>query len=142
VTNPTDTTDEIRRETRRPRPYKSRTPSDISLHREFLLTSYESDIFDPEEIYRHLRSEISVTRTPPEHTISIPVYTNTEMSIPLQAAHRLEQQNLQLEAGRTRRAPTREDADNSTAILNLLREIRRDINSLNDRVARKFSPRS
>jgi len=64
------------------------------------------------------------------------VDTDTEMSIPFQAAHRLEQQNLQLEAGRTRRAPTREDADNNIAILNLLREIRRDINSLNDRVAR------
>jgi len=73
---------------------------------------------------------MSVTRTPPEHAINIPVDIDTEMSIPLQAAHRLEQQNI--EAGRTRRAPTREDADNNTAILNLLR---RDINSLNDCVA-------
>jgi len=55
------------------------------------------------------------------------------MSIPLQAAHRLEQQNI--EAGRTRRAPTREDADNNTAILSL-RKIRRDINSQNDRITR------
>jgi len=66
--------------------------------------------------------------------MSIPVDIDTEMSIPLQAAHQLEQQNI--EAGRTRRAPTREDANNNTANLNLLREIRRDINSLNDRVAR------
>jgi len=128
VTNPTDPTDEIRRETRRPRPYISRTLSNISLLREFSLTSYESDIFDPEEIYRHLRGEMSVTRTPPEHAMSIPVDIDTEMSIPLQTAHRLEQQNI--EAGRTRCAPTREDADNNTTILNLLREIRRDINSL------------
>jgi len=119
VTNPSDTIDEIRRETRRSRPYISRTPSNTSLHREFSLTSYESDIFDPEEIYRHLRDEMSVTRTPPEHAISIPVDTDTEMSIPFLAAHRLEPQNI--EAGRTRRAPTREDADNNTVILNLLR---------------------
>jgi len=134
VTNPTDPTNEIRRETRRPRPYVSRTPSNVSLRREFSLTSYESDIFDPEEIYRHLRGEMSVTRTPPEYAMSVPVDVDAEMSIPLQAAHRLEQQNM--EASRMRRAPTREDADNITAILNLLREIRRDINSLNDRVTR------
>jgi len=139
VTNPTDPTDEIRRETRRPRPYISRTSSNISLRREFLLISSESDIFNPEEIYRHLRGEMSVTRTPPEHVMSIPVDIDTEMSILLQAAHRLEQQNI--EAGRTRRASTREDADNNTAILNLLREIRRDINTLNDRVARLENPR-
>jgi len=77
---------------------------------------------------------MSVTRTPPEHAINIPVDIDTERSISLQTVHRLEQQNI--EAGRTRRAPTREDADNNTAILNLLREIRRDINSLNDRVTR------
>jgi len=77
---------------------------------------------------------MSVTRTPPEHAISIPVDIDTEMSIPLQAAHRLEQQNI--ETGRTRYTPTHEDADNNTSILNLLCEIRRDINSLNDRVAR------
>jgi len=56
------------------------------------------------------------------------------MSIPFQAMRRLEQQNL--EAGRTRRAPTHEDADNNTAILNLLHEIRRNTDSLSDRVAR------
>jgi len=56
VTNLTDLTDEILRETRRPRPYISRTPSNISLRRKFSLTSYESDIFDPEEMYRHLRN--------------------------------------------------------------------------------------
>jgi len=133
VTNPTDPTDEIRCETRRPRPYISRTPSNVSLRREFSLTSYESDIFDPEEIYRHLRGEKSVTRTPPEHAMSVPL-DMAEMSIPLQAARRLEQQNI--EAGRTRRAPTRENTDNNTAILNLLHEIRRDMNSLSDRVAR------
>jgi len=87
MTNPTDTTDEIRRETRRPRSHISRMPSNTSLHREFSLTSYESDIFDPKEIYRHLRSEMSVTRTP-EHAINIPVDIDIEMSIPLQAAHR------------------------------------------------------
>jgi len=76
---------------------------------------------------------MSVTRTPPEHALNIPVNIDTELSIPLQAAHRLEQQNIK--AGRTRRAVIREDADNNTAILNLLRKIRRDINSLNDRVA-------
>jgi len=59
MTNPTD---EIRREIRRPRLYISRTPSNISLHRESSLTSYESDIFDPEEIYRHLRGEMSAPR--------------------------------------------------------------------------------
>jgi len=69
---------------------------------------------------------------PPEHTMSVPMDTDTEMSIPVQAARRLEQN---IEAGRTRPAPTREDADNNTAILNLLHEIRRDVNSLNDRVA-------
>jgi len=73
MTNSTDPIDEIRRETRRPRPYISRTPSNVSLHREFSLTSYESDIFDPEEIYRHLKGKMSVARTPPEHTMSVPV---------------------------------------------------------------------
>jgi len=108
VTNQTDPTDEIRRENRRLRPYISRTPSNISLHREFSLTSYESDIFDPEEIYQHLRGEMSVTRTPPENAMSIPVDMDTEMSIPLQAAHRLEQQNM--EASRMRRAPLPSDS--------------------------------
>jgi len=53
------------------------------------------------------------------------------MSIPLQAARWLEQQNIE-----TGRAPSREDADRNTAILNLLYEICRDVDSLNDRVAR------
>jgi len=128
VTNPTDPTDEIR-ETRRPRPYISKTSSNVSLRREFSLTSYESDIFDLEEIYR---GEMSVTRTPLKQTMSVPVDTDTKMSIPVQAARRLEQQNI--EAGWTRRALIREDADNNTAILNLLHEIRRDVNSLNDRM--------
>jgi len=44
--------------------------------------------------------------------------------------------NSRIEAGRTRRASPREDADNNPAILNLLHEIRRDMNSLSDRVAR------
>jgi len=50
---------------------------------------------------------MSVTRTSPEYAMSVPVDMDAEMSIPLQAAHRLEQQNI--EADRTRRAPTREN---------------------------------
>lgn len=42
---------ETRDEPRPPRPRISRTPSRVSSRREFSLTSYESDIFNPEEIY-------------------------------------------------------------------------------------------
>jgi len=89
MTNPIDSTDGIQRETRRL--FISRTPSNVSLRRKFSLTSYESDIFNPEEINRHLRNEISVTRTPSEH-MSVFVDMNTEMSISVQTARRLEQQ--------------------------------------------------
>ncbi|XP_077264813.1 uncharacterized protein LOC143898889 [Temnothorax americanus] len=56
-TDPIDRTDE---KPRRSRPYVSRTPSRVSLRREFSLTSYESDIFDPSEYYRENGEE---TRT-------------------------------------------------------------------------------
>jgi len=55
VIEPTDPTDEVRCEDRQPRPRISRTPSNISLRREFSLTTYESEIFEPEEVYRHPR---------------------------------------------------------------------------------------
>jgi len=55
------------REDRQPRPRISRTPSNVSLRREFSLTSYESETFDPEEVYEHLRGEMSVTRIPPKY---------------------------------------------------------------------------
>jgi len=134
VTEPTDSTDEIRRDERRPRPRISRTPSNVSLRREFSLTSYESDIFDPEEIYRHLRGEMSVTRTPPEYALSNAA-ADADQDIPRQAAHRLEQQLT--DTGRTRRPPRREDTDH-TAILELLREMRvemrTELHSLHERV--------
>ena len=72
------------REGRRPRPFVSRTPSRVSLRREFSLTSYESDIFNPEEIYQltenmsvvHTSNERNRTSNPPEiprrHTINRP----------------------------------------------------------------------
>ena len=65
--NTTDPTDDLQRETRRTRPFISRTPSRVSLRREFSLTSYESDQFDPEEIYNHL-ANMAEARFPPERT--------------------------------------------------------------------------
>lgn len=47
-----DITDAHRSINGRTRPYLSRTPSQLSLRREFSLISYENDIFDPEEIYK------------------------------------------------------------------------------------------
>ncbi|XP_071640905.1 uncharacterized protein [Temnothorax longispinosus] len=55
--DPIDRTDE---KPRRSRPYVSRTPSRVSLRREFSLTFYESDTFDPSEYYRENGEE---TRT-------------------------------------------------------------------------------
>jgi len=77
----------------------SRTPSNVSLQREFSLTSYESETFDPEEIYRHLRGETSVTRIPPEYTLPNTA-ADADQDVPRQAAHRLERQMT--ETGRTR----------------------------------------
>jgi len=114
VTEPTDSTDEIRREERRPR--ISRTPSNVSLRRKFSLTSYESDTFDSEEIYRHLKGEMSVARTLPEYALTN-IATNADQDVPHQAALRLEQQMA--ETGRTRRPAKREETDH-TAILELL----------------------
>jgi len=134
VTETTDSTNEIRREERQPRPRISRTPSNVSLRREFSLTSYESDAFDPEEIYRHLRGEMSVSRTPPEYALPNTA-TNADQDVPRQAAHRLEQQMS--DTGRTRRPAGREETDH-TAILELLREMRTEmrteLHSLHERV--------
>jgi len=123
VTEPTDSTNEVRREDRRPRPRISRTPSNVSLRREFSLTSYESETFDPEEIYRHLRGEMSVARTPPEYTLPNTA-ADADQDAPRQAAYRLEQQIA--DTGRTRRPPRREDTDH-TAILELLHEMRTEM---------------
>jgi len=134
VTEPTDSTDEIRREDRRPRPRISRTPSNVSLRREFSPTSYESETFDPEEVYRHLRGEMSVARTPPEYTLP-GAATDGDQDVPRQAAHRLEQQIA--DTGRTRRPSRHEDRDH-IAVLESLREIRLEmragLHSLNERV--------
>jgi len=128
VTERTDSTDETRREERRPRPRISRTPSNVSLRREFSLTSYESDTFDPEEIYRHLRGEMAIARTPPEYMNPA---TDADQDVPRQAAFRLEQQMS--DSGRTRR----EETDHA-AILELLREMRTEmrteLHSLHERV--------
>jgi len=133
VTKPTDTTDEIQQE-RRPRPRISRTPSNVSLRREFSLTSYESDTFDPEEVYRHLRDEMSVACTPPEYALTNTA-TDVDQDVPRQAAHRLEQQIA--DTARSRRPPRREETDH-TAILELLREMRTEmrteLHSLHERV--------
>jgi len=132
VTEPTDSTNEIRREERRPRPRISRTPSNVSLQREFSLTSYESDTFDPEEIYRHLRGEMATARTPPEY---LNTATDADQDIPRLAALRLEQQNA--DTGRTRRPVGHEETDH-TAILALLREMRTEmrteLHSLHERI--------
>jgi len=135
VTEPTDPDSEVRREERQPRPRISRTPSNISLRREFSLTSYESEIFDPEEVYRHLRGEMSVARTPPEYTLTNAAADDADLDIPRQAARRLEQQVA--DTGRTRRPPRREEPD-LTAILELLHEMRTEtrteIHSLHERI--------
>jgi len=107
-------------------------PSNVSLRREFSLTSYESDIFDPEEIYRHLRDEMSVTRTPSEHAAANAT-TDADHDIPLQVARQLEQQIAQ---GLNRRAPRREDTENYAALLELLREMRVEVRSLSERMTR------
>jgi len=134
VTEPTDSTDEIRREERQPRPRISRTPSNVSLRREFSLTSYESDTFDPEEVYRHLRGEMSIARTPPEYALTNTA-TDADQDVPRQAAHRLEQQNAN--TARSRRPSRREETDH-TAILELLREMRTEmrteLHALHERV--------
>ncbi|XP_024892140.1 uncharacterized protein LOC112467669 [Temnothorax curvispinosus] len=57
--DPIDRTDE---KPRRSRPYVSRTPSRVSSRREFSLTSYESDTFDPSEYYRENGGETRMER--------------------------------------------------------------------------------
>jgi len=119
VTEPTDSTNEIRREERQPRPRVSRTPSNVSLRREFSLTSYESDTF---------------ARSPPEYALPI-MATTADQDVPRQAAYRLEQQMS--DAGHTRRPTGREETDHA-AILELLREMRTEmrteLHSLHERV--------
>jgi len=84
----TDPTNEVRREDRQLRSRISRTPSNISLRREFSLTTYEREIFDPEEVYWHLKGEMSVTRTPSECTLTNAA-ADADLDILRQAARRL-----------------------------------------------------
>jgi len=83
VTEPTDSTDEVRRVDKQLRSRISRTPSNVSLQWEFSLTSYESDTFDSEEVYRHLRGEMSVARIPTEYTLPN-IATNADLDVPRQ----------------------------------------------------------
>src|SRR5436190_3341218 len=129
----TDPIDQTRIEQKRLRPFISRTPSNVSLRREFSLTSYDSDVFDPKEYYRENSQKMSVTRTPTDRTTNAPQdLMDMEMPRPNTQSRRLARQASETE--RTPYTATQNNADNNTEILNLLREMRTEINALHGRI--------
>ncbi|XP_029675231.1 uncharacterized protein LOC115242830 [Formica exsecta] len=135
--NMTDPTDNTPRETRRTRPYISRTPSRVSLRREFSLTSYESDLFDPEEIYSQQENNMAESRNPQERTPANPPKSAVDEEIEnMRQSIRQMDQNI-AEADRTPPPEiNREERGDYTQIIHILNEIRADIHSLNIRVTR------
>ncbi|XP_070159225.1 uncharacterized protein [Polyergus mexicanus] len=135
--NTTDPTDDTQRETRRTRPYISRTPSRVSLRREFSLTSYESDLFDPEEIYSQQESNMAESRNPRENTpANLPQSAvDEEIERMRRSIHQMDR-NI-VEADHTPpHERNREEKGDYTQIIHILNEIRADIHSLNIRVTR------
>src|SRR5580765_4664116 len=134
--NATDHNHENQNETRRTRPYISRTPSRVSLRREFSLTSYESDTFDPEEIYQLQGNNMPAPHTPLEQAGANvhPTAVDNEIARLRQTIGRMGQQ---IDEGlHTSSAAARQEPNDNNQILDVLNLIRADIHALSTRVTR------
>ena len=132
----TDAVDVTRRDRvdRRTRPYVSRTPSRVSSRGEFSLTSYDSDIFNPEEIFERYEMSTNEQAQPSGTQQSEAQHFIADAERELQEIHHEIRENPVARAAPPNVAQERDNEvrDTLRAVIQELRRLQTDIDAVRE----------